>query len=106
MRVPAGEFETVKVECLSPEGKLLSTCWFAPDVGLVKRVSAVTGTMQELETMRMPREMLDLPTPPGRDPSTAHDEPPRSAAAGSSGVGGAKETADLKHQDPKEAKKS
>jgi beta-barrel assembly-enhancing protease len=106
VRVPAGEFETVKVECLSSEGKLLSTCWFAPDVGLVKRVSAVTGTVQELETMRMPRPTLDLPTPPGRNPSNAHDEPPGSAAAGSSGAGREEQTADLKHQDPKDTKKS
>jgi hypothetical protein len=70
----------VKVECVSPEGKLLSTCWFALDLGLVKRVSEETGTVQELETMRMPRESLDLPTP--QTPSPSRDEPTKSAAAG------------------------
>jgi Zn-dependent protease with chaperone function len=81
LRVPAGEFETVKVECLSPEGKLLSTAWFARDIGLVKRVTEETGTVLELETMRMPRETLDLPPPPAKEPAPGRDEPPKSAAA-------------------------
>jgi hypothetical protein len=56
VRVPAGEYETIKVECLGPAGIVKATCWFAPGVGLVKRVSDVTGTTQELETLTMPRD--------------------------------------------------
>jgi hypothetical protein len=59
IRVPAGEYEAIQVECLSPEGAVTATCWFAPDVGLVKRVSEATGTTQELETMTMPHDGID-----------------------------------------------
>jgi hypothetical protein len=54
LRVPAGEFEALKVECLSPAGEVTATCWFAPEVGLVKRVSAASGTTQVLESLHMP----------------------------------------------------
>lgn len=48
VRVPAGEYETVKVERRGADGKPETTLWFARGVGLVRKVSAATGAVQEL----------------------------------------------------------
>jgi hypothetical protein len=68
LSVPAGAFETLKIECLDPDGDVASTCWFADGVGLVKRVSAKTGATQELESRQMPNE---APAPPAAPPPSA-----------------------------------
>ena len=55
VRVPAGEFDTVRVERLGTDGKPESTAWYAKDVGLVKRVSSTLGTTQELVGFYFPK---------------------------------------------------
>jgi Zn-dependent protease with chaperone function len=75
LRVPAGEFQTLKIECLAPTGEVTATCWFAPGVGLVKRVSAKSGMTQELESLYMPHER-----PGGAPPVTAAGDAPEKDA--------------------------
>lgn len=70
VRVPAGEFDTVRIECLSPEGAVTATCWFAEGIGLVRSASATTGNVSELETLQMPVEAPVAPPPPA-DATTA-----------------------------------
>lgn len=54
VRVPAGEFDSVRIERLDPDGKVESTAWYARGVGLVKSVSTGTGIIQELKTYALP----------------------------------------------------
>lgn len=56
VRVPAGEFDALRVERLGPDGAVESSSWYARGVGLVKRVSTLTGTTQELLSYQLPRE--------------------------------------------------
>jgi Zn-dependent protease with chaperone function len=85
VQVPAGEFTALKVETLSPTGEVVTTCWFAPGVGLVKRVSLKTGLTQELESLHMP---TDVPAPPA--PQTP---PPPLVATGDTAMGEEQATA-------------
>jgi len=54
VQVPAGEFETRRVDVLDDSGAVQSTLWFAKGVGLVKSTSAVTGTVVELTEYQLP----------------------------------------------------
>ncbi len=47
--VPAGTFETARIERVGAEGKVEVTYWYARGTGLVKSLSAVTGVVQELK---------------------------------------------------------
>lgn len=49
----AGRFEAARVEHLDAGGAIVSTSWYARDVGLVKRVSAA-GTTEELTSYNIP----------------------------------------------------
>jgi hypothetical protein len=55
VQVPAGDFEALKVERLTPDGAVAATAWFAKGVGMVKRVTVKTGITEELESYQMPR---------------------------------------------------
>jgi hypothetical protein len=48
IKVPAGEFEAVRVETLDAAGKIESIAWYASGVGLVRRETPATGALQEL----------------------------------------------------------
>ena len=53
VQTPAGRFEASRVERLDSNGAIVSTAWYARDVGLVKRVSAA-GTIEELTSYNIP----------------------------------------------------
>lgn len=63
LKVPAGEFDTVRIERLGADGKVESTSWYARGVGLVKSLSAVTGITQELKSYSVPKPE---PAPPAK----------------------------------------
>jgi Zn-dependent protease with chaperone function len=55
VKVAAGEFDTVKVERVDAEGRVVAASWYARGVGLVKNVSTAAGTTQELLGFYFPR---------------------------------------------------
>jgi hypothetical protein len=55
VRVPAGEFDAIRVERLAADGSIESTAWYARGVGLVRRVSDRADTVQELTSYTIPR---------------------------------------------------
>jgi hypothetical protein len=54
VRVPAGEFRTLRATQLGPNGQPAATVWLAPGVGMVRRAWERTGLVEELETVRRP----------------------------------------------------
>ena len=54
IKVPTGEYDAARVERLGPDGKPEATLWFVRGIGLVRRVSAVAGTVQELTSVQLP----------------------------------------------------
>ncbi len=54
VQVPAGTFSAVRVEYLGPDGRPAAISWYAPGVGLVRRQSLSTNTVEELERFWLP----------------------------------------------------
>jgi Zn-dependent protease with chaperone function len=52
--VPAGVFQAARTERRDEDGKVESISWYARGVGLVKRLSSVTGATQELTSYNIP----------------------------------------------------
>ncbi|MBI3911157.1 MAG: M48 family metalloprotease [Armatimonadetes bacterium] len=60
VRVPAGEFEALRVDRLDAQEGVVSSSWYARGVGLVKRHFSASGITEELERYQFP----PLPTTP------------------------------------------
>jgi len=63
VRVPAGEYQTVRAVQRSPSGET-ATVWLAPGVGIVRRAWDRTGLVEELEAFRRPAPEQDGHTVP------------------------------------------
>ena len=54
VQVPAGRFTAARIEQLGPDGRVVTTAWYAPGVGLVRRLSVETQAVEELERFWIP----------------------------------------------------
>lgn len=66
VRVPAGEFRTVRAVQRSPGGET-ATVWLAPGVGVVRRAWERTGLVEELKSLHRPAPEEDRKEGPTRE---------------------------------------